>query len=317
MRRRGGFTLIELLVVIGILAVLCSLLLAAVQQVREAAARITCANNLKQIGVGLHHYHNAHGRFPPGRGTPLPAVFSAHAYLLPFLEQDGLQDLIDFTSAPTTFSIVGGPTYDGSRNYPAATTVVKIFVCPSDPAGERVPGSPFGATSYSANAGSGTVNLGSLTQADGVFFLGSDVGFRNLTDGASQTAAFAERTLGPGDPARAAPRQLILERPPGNDPTPAGCSNGTGTWNAERGAKWILGNYGNTLYNHYYPPNVSVWDCMNVQQQKALTAARSGHSGGVTMLFCDGGVRFLVDGIALGVWRALATPEGGEVSGEG
>ena len=157
------------------------------------------------------------------------------------------------------------------------------------------------------------MNLGSLTAADGVFFLGSAIGFCDLTDGSSETAAFSERTLGPG---MVGPdlRQLILERTPGADPTPADCSAGAGSWNVERGAKWILGNYGNTLYNHYFPPNaLGVWDCMNVQQQKGLMSARSGHAGGVNVLFCDGGVRFVRNDIQLGTWRSIATRSGGEM----
>jgi hypothetical protein len=241
-------------------------------------------------------------------------VFSAHAHLLPFLEQAGLQRGIDFLAAPVTFSIAGGPTYDGAVNRSAATTAVKVFLCPADPAGGRVPGSPYGATCYAANAGSGTVDLGGLAQSDGVFFLGSAVGFRDLLDGSSQTAAFSERTVGPGQDTSDR-GGLILERPPGAAPSPTECDAGAGTWNAERGAKWILGNYGNTLYNHALPPNPPrVWDCMDVRQQAGRLAARSGHSGGVSLLACDGGVRFVADGAAEVVWRALATRAGGEVA---
>src|SRR5688572_26360871 len=110
MRGRRAFTLIELLVVVGIVAVLTGLLLPAVQKARAAAARAACGNNLKQIGLALHAHHDARGRFPPGRGAPLPAVFSAHAPLLPFLEQEGVQTEIDFSAAPVTFSVAGGPT---------------------------------------------------------------------------------------------------------------------------------------------------------------------------------------------------------------
>src|SRR5215218_3712934 len=111
-RIRRGFTLIELLVVIAIIGVLVGLLLPAVQKVRAAAARISCGNNLKQIGLALHAHHDSLNRFPAGRGSPLPAVFSAHAQLLPFLEQESLQRGIDFSAAPVTFSVAGGPTHD-------------------------------------------------------------------------------------------------------------------------------------------------------------------------------------------------------------
>ena len=115
MFKRTAFTLLELLIVLAIVGVLTGLLLPAVQKLRGAAARINCANNLKQIGLALHSHHDTAGRFPAGRGTPLPLVFSAHARLLPFIEQENLRNLIDFSAAPTTFSVAGGPTYDGSR----------------------------------------------------------------------------------------------------------------------------------------------------------------------------------------------------------
>jgi hypothetical protein len=301
-----------------VIGVLTALLLPAVQSAREAARRASCANNLKQIGLALHGFHDVHRRFPPGRGSPLPEIFSAHAYLLPYLEQANLRELIDYSHAPTTFGIGGGIVFDGATNEPAATTTLPVLQCPSDPAGGRVPGSIYGASSYAANAGTGTRNYGSLTDADGVFFLGSTIRFRDLTDGSSHTAAFSERTIGPGQPAEpGSPREqtrYILELPGAADTTESACSDpADGMWYAERGAKWILGNYGNTIYNHYRTPNAADWECMNMHQQKALSTARSNHTGGVTLLLCDGSVRLISNSIDRATWQALASRAGGEV----
>src|SRR5205085_7413678 len=102
----------------------------------------------------------------------------------------------------------------------------------------------------------------------------------------------------------------------GNDTTPADCDGGNGIWNSKRGEQWINGHFGNTLYNHYYPPNVAgKWDCGNASHNKALSTARSNHAGGVNLLFCDGSVRFVSDGVRLATCRALATRAGGEVPG--
>jgi prepilin-type N-terminal cleavage/methylation domain-containing protein/prepilin-type processing-associated H-X9-DG protein len=305
---RRGFTLIELLVVIAIIATLVGLLLPAVQKVREAAARASCQNHLKQFGLAMHNHHAAHGRLPPGRGTPHPAIFSAHAFLLPYFEQANLTAAIDYTSAPATYTVPPNMVHYGTRNYPAATTAVKVFVCPSDPAGGRVPGVEFAGTNYAVNAGSGA---GSLTNADGVLFLGSTVRLEEITDGTSSTAAASERPLG-GGIGSTDPRRRMRELPGNSDTTPAACASG-GVWNGERGAKWIVGNYGNTLYNHAEPPNAETPDCTNATQQKGRMAARSFHPGGVNVLHCDGGVRFVADGVSADVWRAAGTRAGGEV----
>ena len=315
---RAGFTLIELLVVIAIIAVLIAMLLPAVQQARESARRLTCSNNLRQLGVAMHNFHSTYQCFPPGRGDPLPGVFSPYAFLLEHMEQTSVRQTIDFQQAPTTFSVAGGVVYDGSVNLPAAKARISGLQCPSDSFAGGVPGSEFGSTNYAANAGSGLKQWGSLTDSDGVFFKGSRIGLRDIVDGSTQTVAMSERLNGPGSqssgPIESDVQRLILEIPGGNDTTPAVCAlSSSGNCYRERGAKWILGNYGNTLYNHYHLPNISMWDCMNLQQQKALTAARSMHHGGVSVLLCDGSVRFVSNLIDASIWRALATRQGSEV----
>jgi prepilin-type processing-associated H-X9-DG protein len=131
------------------------------------------------------------------------------------------------------------------------------------------------------------------------------------------TIAFSERMLGQGanssgGDARHAVR-AILELPPAADPTAAACqSPAAGVWNRERGGKWIVGNYGNTLYNHALAPNAAEWDCMNGTQQKGRFAARSQHRGGVNVAFCDGSARFVAEAIDLTAWQAAATRAGSE-----
>jgi len=137
MRRHYGFTLVELLVVIAIIGILIALLLPAVQAAREAARRTQCNNNLKQLGIALHNYHDSHGTFPPAHletGTTGPTFrhhFGWLAYLLPYIEQENVYRLIDFRLK-----------YSAPENRQDASVGIKTFICPSDPVG-RIRSRPY------------------------------------------------------------------------------------------------------------------------------------------------------------------------------
>src|SRR5438046_1463523 len=159
MKQRNGFTLIELLVVIAIIAILIALLVPAVQKVREAAARAQCANNLKQIGLASHNYHDSNGHFPPGIGyypTAANGAFGTYWFhLLPHLEQG---DLYRSALGSVPFPPPTGPTvvhYPGNNNVYGQR--VAVYLCPSDPSVDPtgvvvIQGYSFGVSSYAPNA---------------------------------------------------------------------------------------------------------------------------------------------------------------------
>ncbi|QVL34890.1 DUF1559 domain-containing protein [Telmatocola sphagniphila] len=344
MRRRSGFTLIELLVVIAIIAILIGLLLPAVQKVREAAARMKCSNNLKQMILAAHNYESALGVLPPAyRGNSIggaPQYFDLWgtiALMTPYLEQTAVYNSIDLTQ---TMYQLTPPYYINSVT--AVQTFVPIFTCPSDK-GQAVetgvyvpPGVPLAPSNYAFCLGTGTTTgrtgwLGSPYDADGVFYAQSKVRITDITDGTSNTAAASERTLGDGqDDGSVASRSAIdtstMYVSPQAQLTDSACGSTLNiNYDQHRGYTWVAGEPRCTSYNHYYTPNDRVNpDCVaNYTGANPLTAysghglstARSRHTGGVNVAFCDGSVHFIRDSISLQTWRSMATRSGGEVLG--
>ncbi|QDV65503.1 Type II secretion system protein G precursor [Crateriforma conspicua] len=185
-RRLTGFTLVELLVVIAIIGILVSLLMPAVQAAREAARKTKCQNHLKQIGLGLHAYHNTHGCLPVGcfewRSYGAPATNRQYAWsamLLPFIEQQNLHDRIDFNVA-----------FDHPDNASAAAEIVPTYVCPS-----ALPrDAQRGPSDYGGLFGERLVDR---EPEDGVFLYDQRIRFRDIRDGLSQTLIIGEDVGGP------------------------------------------------------------------------------------------------------------------------
>ena len=292
--RRAAFTLLELLVVIAVVGVLIGLLLPAVQKAREAANRISCANNLKQLALAAHHYHDSNGAFPPGYyRAPGPwlgvKVVTLYVALLPYIEQDGLSRRWDFARYGNNL----GP-------YPTAPAaqVIALAVCPSDalprPAVDRndTEASPrhWGLVSYGGNAG---VRATGGETRDGVFFQGSAVRIADVTDGTSTTLLLGERNHWGPSYDRLCPR----------DPS------GTNGWWAYAGTADVL--LGAAVPVNYQAPATAA-SCADVKADR-LSAFGSRHPGGANFALADGSVRFLPDATALTTLRALSTRATGEV----
>jgi prepilin-type N-terminal cleavage/methylation domain-containing protein/prepilin-type processing-associated H-X9-DG protein len=297
---RRGFTLIELLVVIAIIAVLIGLLLPAVQKVRAAAWRIQCQNNLKQIALAAHNYHDGYQRFPPAYGGSPAASFAV--YLAPYLEQEVL-----------TRRWLAGENQD-----PLVAIVLKPLVCPADalpspPLFERYPPNPPGHpehpnglywafTSYGPNTG--TKGPSDLSINDGMFLYDSRVRIADVTDGTSNTLLFGERNS--YEPlwnkiifTGGITKDFLFFCPWMWD---------FYVWRA--GLVEINWQLPADLANHPPPRYSPLW--LDVYYKRLATYG-SRHPGGANVAFTDGSVRFLADNTPLLVLKALSSRAGGEV----
>jgi prepilin-type N-terminal cleavage/methylation domain-containing protein/prepilin-type processing-associated H-X9-DG protein len=325
--RSTGFTLVELLVVIAIVGVMVAILLPAIQAAREAARRGACANNMRQLGIGMQNFYSSNNAFPSGstsKSWPTapsnPWTFyrwSALAQLTPFLEESNVHDALDLTVPLYGVNLAITP-----QNKTGVALVLPLFLCPADLGQVVSPG--FGPTNYAMCAGTGAGG-GTPLNTDGIFYVNSRTRLSQISDGSSHTALASESVLGNTDGSMLQKDYTVDYKFTLSAPlTDVRCSLSQ-LWNVSngRGFAWVNGEFRCAMYNHYYTPNQPIADCLGVSLGGGLQlqdtpfgwrAARSRHVGGVNLLMADSSVQFVYDDVDPSVWQAWATRKGNEVA---
>jgi len=329
--RRRGFTLIELLVVIAIIAVLIALLLPAVQAAREAARRIQCVNNMKQLGLAVHNYHDINNGLPPGRiwtNSGFPTIFAGmqnttwFCLMLPMFEQGTLANAFNYqlgSEGPSSTGNIGGLI----ANSTVAGTKLAVFQCPSDRqiifninpgyAGPALGAIPFTKGNYAVswgNAGWGQNYKGSQSAQyiQSAFGHRMNINMASITDGTSNTVLMAEVLQG----AQYDVRGMMWSSVPGGASfmtrfTPNAFND---YLNERSGGDWL--NNDPTLFCTDEP--VLGLPCFpKAKDENAFAGARSRHAGGINVTLGDGSVRFIKNTISPQIWIGLNTIAGGEV----
>lgn len=325
-RIRRGATLIELLVCLSIISLLLSLILPAVAESREAARKVACLNNLKQVSLACQSFHEAHRALPsqnfavvsaaPNSGPP--GAISVWGQLLPFLDQSVLHRRINFDESGSG-SYLEPPT--SMLNASLLKESVAALVCPSDEV-------RIGGTNYRVCLG--TAPGPPHRERSGAFFSlgrkGRRATFEMIRDGLSQTVLCSEKIVGDLEPSvfSASQDTYFITNSPFSDPDivrnwcSSYATNSTTPHASNGGATWLLNGYAFVWYNHVDVPNSPIPDCTNggTILAQAKVTARSWHRGGVNCAMADASVRFVSESIDLRIWRAVGTRAGKEVATE-
>jgi len=336
---RRGFTLVELLVVIAIIGILIALLLPAVQAAREAARRASCTNNLKQLGLAFHNYHDSFRTFPRYNqagtqytGTwPQLRGYSALVKILPYIEQKAVYDGIKTVSGDFYYPTDQKPST--ATDTPEAFGLrmrISGFLCPSDK--DYPVANALGTCNYGVCAGS---NLGwrvTASQQNGVFRATQETSMAAITDGTSNTIMLGEFLHGdnadttytresdvitnatwPGGTHVSTQQGVIAQAT--LDSYGSQCAQSTSSQTSMAGYRWTLGIFYYTAFNTLAPPNWKYPACSlspSYGAAQGVYPARSRHPGGANHGVADASVRFISDTIDLQVYHGLGTRDGGE-----